>query len=73
MRLNIILKEFCDKLGYTGDIKFNQKSGKYRIVISKDGHNGGAFLSKEEYKELDEEKLIEILELLHTGFKQNFK
>ncbi len=71
MELNETINCFCKEYGYKGHIKY-RKTGTYHIVISKDGDNAGAFLSEDEYRELDTERLQEILTFLDRGFKEKF-
>lgn len=70
MGLEKILQDFCREHGYTYQTGWN--GDQYKIVISKGKDNAGAFLPEEEYKELDEERLKEILILLDRGFKEIF-
>jgi uncharacterized lipoprotein len=65
-------KEFCKDRGYIGKYEYNSKLKRYDVIISKGSENGGAFLSELEYKELTEEQLQGILEMLHEGFQQEF-
>jgi len=71
MGFDEIINHFCQEHGYKGYIKF-RNTGTYHVVISKDDNNAGAFLSEEEYRELDAKKLHEILIFLDRGFREKF-
>jgi hypothetical protein len=67
--LDKILQNFCMENGYTGKMTHAEP---YEIVISKGKDNAGAFLTEEEFQELDEEKLTEILIFLDREFREKF-
>ncbi len=72
MKYEAYFKEFCKKHGYLGKYKYNAETKEYDIIISKGSDNAGAFLAEEEYKDMSENKLNEILIYLHSGFKEQF-
>lgn len=73
MRIEDILKTFCDKYGYTWHFVYNNNTHEYQIILSKGEDNAGAFLNKEELESMSEKELQDLLELLHRGFKVKFK
>ncbi len=72
MKYEAYFKEFCKKHGYAGKYRYNAETKHYDIIISKGTDNAGAFLTEEEYQEMDDNKLTGILIFLHRGFKEQF-
>lgn len=64
--------EFCKNNGYTGRYRWNHINNQFEIIISKGDDNAGAFLTEQEYEELTEKKLQDILDMLHKGFQTKF-
>jgi hypothetical protein len=67
-----IFYNFCTSHGYVGSHSYNQATNEYDIIITKDEGNAGAALTDDEYLELTERQLVDILTMLHTGFKAMF-
>ena len=72
MKYEEIFKEFCRIHGYIGKYQCDAETKEYEIIISKGTDNAGAFLTEEEYQEMDDNKLTGILIFLHRGFKEQF-
>ena len=65
--------ELCKKHGYIGSMGYDKNTDEYHIVISKGDDNAGAFMTKEELKEMNNIQIQNLLEMLHTGFVHKFK
>lgn len=68
-----IIDEFCNRYKYVGSMGYDKETDEYRIIISKGDDNAGAFLTKDEMDTLNNDRLKEILNMLHMGFENNFK
>lgn len=72
MKYEEIFKEFCRIHGYIGKYQCDAETKEYEIIISKGDDNAGWFLEEEEYQELDENGLMELLVFIDRGFKAKF-
>jgi regulator of sigma D len=69
----VIFKEFCRLHGYSGSYSYNQITNEYEIILTMDDNNAGAALTDDEYLELTERQLGDILTMLHMGFQTKFE
>jgi hypothetical protein len=68
----IIFNNFCKSHGYSGSYSYNKTTNEYDIILTKDEGNAGAALTEDEYLELTERQIGDILTILHTGFQSKF-
>ena len=73
MKHENIFNDFCNANNYTGTYIYNEITDEYQVVLSQGDDNAGAFLTPMEYRDLDESKMLELIEMLDEGFKQKFK
>ena len=73
MKYESMFYDFCDAYGYTGTYIYNKITSEYQIVLSRGKDNAGVFLNPGEYKDLKEDKLKDLLEMLDQGFSHKFK
>lgn len=73
MKHENIFNDFCNANGYAGTYVYNEITDEYHVVLSRGKDNAGAFLTPQEYKDMDESNMLDIIKMLDRGFKQKFK